>query len=207
MTSSNESSFDFLEENLILGAIGAIFGAVIDLFLLIFCSYFGVVPGLVSFLMCFLTIKGYTFFSGCIGRKGLIITAVISIIAILMSEFGVALINIYFDWNKQNPDLFLKYLSIFISKNWKRMIYNTLLSLASYNMSFAITCYPLWVILKDGPKKNVKVESLPINRPPGCIKWGQSKKGDAFLSFPIYFWMFVLILGFALGYFGFNTSM
>ena len=152
---------DSCDENIILGYVGAIIGAVIGISLWIFCGYFGIIPGMVGFIFAFLTIKGYMLLSGSISRKGLIGCIVICILMIVLAEFGVVMLNIYIDGNIHNLSEIIKNVPNYISseKLALKMIRNVLFGIFTFGVGCFGMFFRLWNQTKQGPCENIKIDN------------------------------------------------
>ena len=152
---------DSCDENIILGYVGAIIGAVIGISLWIFCGYFGIIPGMVGFIFAFLTIKGYMLLSGSISRKGLIGCIVICILMIVLAEFGVVMLTIYIDGNIHNLSEIIKNVPNYISseKLALKMIRNVLFGIFTFGVGCFGMFFRLWNHTKQGPCENIKIDN------------------------------------------------
>ena len=152
---------DSCDENIILGYVGAIIGAVIGISLWIFCGYFGIIPGMVGFIFAFLTIKGYMLLSGSISRKGLIGCIVICILMIVLAEFGVVMLTIYIDGNIHNLSEIIKNVPNYISseKLALKMIRNVLFGIFTFGVGCFGMFFRLWNQTKQGPCENIKIDN------------------------------------------------
>ena len=152
---------DSCDENIILGYVGAIIGAVIGISLWIFCGYFGIIPGMVGFIFAFLTIKGYMLLSGSISRKGLIGCIVICILMIVLAEFGVVMLTIYIDGNIHNLSEIIKNVPNYISseKLALKMIRNVLFGIFTFGVGCFGIFFRLWNQTKQGPCENIKIDN------------------------------------------------
>ena len=152
---------DSCDENIILGYVGAIIGAVIGISLWIFCGYFGIIPGMVGFIFAFLAIKGYMLLSGSISRKGLIGCIVICILMIVLAEFGVVMLTIYIDGNIHNLSEIIKNVPNYISseKLALKMIRNVLFGIFTFGVGCFGMFFRLWNQTKQGPCENIKIDN------------------------------------------------
>lgn len=154
-------NFDSYDENIILGYIGAIIGALIGISLWIFCGYYGIIPGIVGFIFAFLTIKGYMLLAGSISRKGLIGCIAICTLMIIFAEFGVVMLTIYIDGSIHNLSEIIKLLPDYIrsEKLVLKMVRNVLLGIFTFGVGCFGMFYRLWHQTAKGPCENVKIDN------------------------------------------------
>lgn len=154
-------NFDSCDENIILGYIGALIGAVIGISLWIFCGYFGIIPGIVGFIFAFLTIKGYMLLAGSISRRGLIGCIVICILMIILAEFGVVMLTMYIDGNMHDLSEIIKNVPDYIrsEKLILKMIRNVIIGIFTFGVGCFGMFFRLWNQTKQGPQENVKIDN------------------------------------------------
>ena len=154
-------NFDSCDENIILGYIGALIGAVIGISLWIFCGYFGIIPGIVGFIFAFLTIKGYMLLAGSISRRGLIGCIVICILMIIFAEFGVVMLTMYIDGNMHDLSEIIKNVPDYIrsEKLILKMIRNVIIGIFTFGVGCFGMFFRLWNQTEQGPQENVKIDN------------------------------------------------
>ncbi len=153
--------FDTDDENIILGTVGAVIGAMIGFALWIFCGFFGIIPGIVGLALAILTVKGYMLLSGAFGRTGLIICLVIGLILVSVSEIAAVCLHIYFDWNIHDLSGIFGNIINYIRTERKilTMIGNTILGIFSFLIGCFGVYFRLWKDTADGPKKGLKIDT------------------------------------------------
>lgn len=82
-------------ENVVLGTIGGILGALVASVLWIILGQVGFIAGIAGFLIVFCSVKGYNMLGKNISRTGVIICIVVSVIMIITAEYVSTGIEIY----------------------------------------------------------------------------------------------------------------
>ena len=147
------------DENKMLGILGAILGGFIGYVLWVICSYYWLIPGIVGFVIAFLTIKGYMLFARSISRIGLIICIATSLLWISVSEIGSVMLHIYFEWQIHEVKRIFGYIPSYVGAHDLRMkmIGNTLFGIATFLVGCFNLYFKIWKETKDGPKERVTI--------------------------------------------------
>lgn len=75
------------KDNVVMGMIGAVLGALLGSILWILIAQLGFIAGIAGYAIVFCSIKGYTILGGNISKKGIIICVIFSLLMILLSEY------------------------------------------------------------------------------------------------------------------------
>lgn len=89
-----------MKDNVLLGIVGAILGALLGSVLWILIGQIGFIAGIAGYAIVFCSVKGYEKLGGCVSRKGLIICIVFSFLMIVTAEFISTGIIIYRGYNE-----------------------------------------------------------------------------------------------------------
>lgn len=87
-----------VKENVLLGTVGALIGCIIGAVLIVVLSYMGYMASISGLVMGICALKGYTLLGKKMSVKGIVITAVLMIVTVLVSHmvgWGLAVAEVY----------------------------------------------------------------------------------------------------------------
>lgn len=91
-------SLEVKEENVILGTIGALIGALAGAALIMLLAKVGYVASICGVVMAYLSLFLYTKFAGKLSKKGIVICVVIMLVTVFVTEWLATSYAVYEEW-------------------------------------------------------------------------------------------------------------
>lgn len=84
-----------MKDNIFLGVLGAIFGALVGSFLWILIGQIGFIAGIAGYAIVYCSIKGYGILGKSVSKRGIVICVVLSLGMVIVAEYVSLGITIY----------------------------------------------------------------------------------------------------------------
>lgn len=130
------------QENVVLGTIGAIVGAILGSIVWILLDQVGFIASLAAFAIIACGIKGYEFLGGKLSKKGIIICVVVTVITVLLADIISMGISIFVEFSgAYDITIIDALLSVPSFLTEPKILFSFLKSLAMGYVFVALGCY------------------------------------------------------------------